>query len=266
MMMSRTLLSLLTVASLAACGGGDDDQLADLDRDLAMPPADSLEVISDLPAPDAAPVAPVPQPPAPARPVANRPAPPPPPAPVQPGPEPTTVTLGAGTVMELRSSAEITSRTNKAGETFTATVAQAVTDANGRTLVPAGATVTMSIVELAPAANRGDTTGTLVLRATRIAFVGESYELNGRATTVAYELKGRGVTAGGAATVGAGAAAGAVAGRVLGGGSRGTIVGGVIGAATGAAIAAETADRDVVIAEGTRIVIALSDPLVVPRP
>lgn len=265
-MISRTLLSLLAAASLAACGGGGDDQLADLDRDLAMPPADSLEVISDLPAPAAEPAAPVPQPPAPARPVTNSPAPPPPPAAVQPGPEPSTVTLAAGTVMELRSADSITSRTNKAGETFTATVAQAVTDANGRTLVPAGATVTMSIVELAPAENRGDTTGTLVLRATRIAFGGESYDLNGRATTVAYELKGRGVTTGAAATVGVGAAAGAIAGRVLGGGSRGSVVGGVVGAATGAAIAAETADRDVVIVEGTRIVIALSDPLVVPRP
>jgi len=167
--------------------------------------------------------------------------------------------------MELRAGKEITSRVNKAGESFTATLAEAVTDAGGRTVIPAGATVTLLIEALAPAENRGDTTGTLRLRATSVAFGGASYDLSARTTTVAYSLKGRGVTAGDAAKVGVGAAAGAVAGQVLGGGSRGRVVGGVVGAAAGAAVAAETADRDVVIASGARIVISLTDALTLPR-
>jgi hypothetical protein len=178
---------------------------------------------------------------------------------------PAAFVLAAGTALELRADREITSRTNKAGESFTATLAQPVTDGSGQIVIPAGATVTLLIEALAPAENRGDTTGTLRLRATSVAFDGRSLDLSGRHTTVAYTLKGRGVTTGAAATVGAGAAAGAVAGRVLGGGARGTVIGGVIGAASGAAIAAETADRDVVIASGARIVIALSEALTVPR-
>jgi hypothetical protein len=274
-MNTRSLISLSLVLALAGCGAGDRDQLADadLDRDLAMPPADTLEVIRDVPAPAEVPVAtpaparapaqaPAPAPaPAPARPPAPVPVPPPPPA----AATPTTYNLAAGTSFDLRASTQISSRTHKAGETFTATLAQAVKDADGNTVIPAGATVTMLIVALAPAANRGDTTGTLTLRATRVEFGGASYEIDARTTTVASQLQGRGVTAGDAAKVGVGAAAGAVAGRVLGGGGRGAVVGGVVGAAAGAAVAAETADRDVVIAQGAQIVIALRDPLVIPR-
>ncbi len=266
-MTARSLPALALIVLLAACGGGQgDDQIAaadSLNRDLGMPPVDSSAVLNDLPAPDAA--TPPPAPPPAARPPV-RPAPPPPaPAPAPAPVTPASSVLAAGTALELRSDREISSRTNKAGESFTATLAQAVTDANGRTVIPAGATVTLMIEALAPAENRGDSTGTLRLRATSVAFDGKSLDLSGRNTTVAYTLKGRGVTTGGAATVGAGAAAGAVAGRVLGGGARGTIIGGVIGAASGAAIAAETADRDVVIASGARIVIALSEALTVPR-
>ncbi len=266
-MTARSLPALALIVLLAACGGGQgDDQIAaadSLNRDLGMPPVDSSAVLNDLPAPDAATPPPAP-PPAERPPV--RPAPPPPaPAPAPAPVTPASSVLAAGTALELRSDREISSRTNKAGESFTATLAQAVTDANGRTVIPAGATVTLMIEALAPAENRGDSTGTLRLRATSVAFDGKSLDLSGRNTTVAYTLKGRGVTTGGAATVGAGAAAGAVAGRVLGGGARGTIIGGVIGAASGAAIAAETADRDVVIASGARIVIALSEALTVPR-
>jgi hypothetical protein len=178
---------------------------------------------------------------------------------------PATSTLPVGTSVTLASTKEITSRTNKVGETFTATVGAAITDADGRVVIPAGAVVTLLIEAIAPAANRGDTTGTLRLKATSVAFGGERYDLDGRTTSVAYTLKGRGIDGDAAAKVGAGAVVGAVAGRVLGGGSRGSVVGGVVGAATGAAIAAESADRDVVVAEGARIVIALREALTVPR-
>jgi len=167
--------------------------------------------------------------------------------------------------MTLAAGKEINSRVNKTGETFTATLETAVTDASGRTVIPAGAVITLRIDSIAPAANRGDTTGVLRLRATSVAFGGERYDLDGRSTSVDYTLKGRGVTTDAAAKTGAGAVVGAVTGRILGGGSRGSVVGGVVGAATGAAIAAETADRDVVVAAGGRIVIALREPLTLPR-
>ncbi|MDZ4675131.1 MAG: hypothetical protein SGI84_11800, partial [Gemmatimonadota bacterium] len=185
----------------------------------------------------------------------------PPPVPAQPA----TSTLPVGTSMTVSAAKEITSKVNKTGETFTATLGEAVTDASGRTVIPAGAVVTMRIDSIAPSANRGDTTGVLRLRATSVAFGGERYDLDARSTSVAYTLKGQGVTTGAAAKVGVGAVAGAVAGRILGGGKSGSVVGGVVGAATGAAIAAESADRDVVMAAGARIVIALREALIIPR-
>lgn len=267
-MIIRSFGSLLLLAALAGCARGSNDEVfvsADsLDRDLAMPAAESTGVLNDLPAPGAV----IPTPPAgTVKPVLPKPTPAPAPAPAPPPAPaaPATSTLAAGTSLELRSEKAITSRTNKAGESFTATLATAVTDASGRVVIPAGATVTLHIEALAPAANRGDTTGTLRLRATNVAFGGGSYPMNGGTTTVAYTLKGRGITTGTAAKVGIGAAAGAVAGRVLGGGSRGSVVGGVVGAATGAAVAAETADRDVVIDLGARIVVSLLEALSLPR-
>lgn len=266
----RTMFGLALAATLAACSGrSSEEQLAAADsvsRDLGMPPADTGAVLRDLPAPPAAtPTTPAPRPTPPAATPAPAPAPSPAPAPPPAPAASPTSTLAEGTRLELRAGKEITSRTNKAGETFTATVAEAVTDAAGRTVIPAGATVTMLIVAIKPAANRGDSTGTLELRATQVSFGGETHTIDGSTVSVASTLKGRGVTTGDAAKVGAGAAAGAIAGRILGGGSRGTVVGGVVGAAAGAAVAAETADRDVVVAEGARIVIALRDAVTLPR-
>ncbi len=273
-MQASLRLSLAASILLAACGGGSaDTDLAAADslaRDLAMPPAESTLVLNDLPVPPGEQPAPVVQPPTRTPPVTRpavtppatpAPAPAPPPAPV----EPAGSTLATGTTMTLAAGKEINSRVNKTGETFTATLESAVTDAAGRTVIPAGAVVTLRIDSIAPSANRGDTTGVLRLRATSVAFGGERYDLDARSTSVAYTLKGRGVTTDAAAKTGAGAVAGAVAGRILGGGSRGSVVGGVVGAATGAAIAAETADRDVVVAAGARIVVALREALTIPR-
>jgi uncharacterized membrane protein len=80
-------------------------------------------------------------------------------------------------------------------------------------------------------------------------------------TDLQYELKGRGVTAGDAAKVGAGAAVGAIVGQILTKKTGGTVVGGAIGAAAGTAIAIRSADKDIVVPSGGRIVIKLKEAL-----
>ncbi len=75
--------------------------------------------------------------------------------------------------------------------------------------------------------------------------------------------KGRGVTSGDAAKVGAGAVAGAVLGRVLGGNKKGTIIGGIVGGAAGAAVAHQTKDSDIVLPAGAHIIIRLTKELAV---
>ena len=75
--------------------------------------------------------------------------------------------------------------------------------------------------------------------------------------------KGRGVTTGDAAKVGAGAVAGAILGRVLGGNKRGTVIGGVVGGAVGAGVAATSKDSDIVLPAGAHIVVTVNKPLTV---
>ncbi len=208
----------------------------------------------------------------PARPAAATPAPlsnptpaeeparePEPPAPSAP------LALATGTDLAVTTRAEITSRTNKAGETLTATVAADVDDAEGRTVVPAGAMVTFRILEIKPAENKGGQ-GTLVLQPVSVRIDGESFPVKAEVTSLQSELKGRGVTAGDAAKVGAGAAAGALVGRILGKKASGTVVGGVAGAAVGTAVAIQTADQDIVVPAGSRIGLRLTGDFSRPLP
>jgi uncharacterized membrane protein len=78
---------------------------------------------------------------------------------------------------------------------------------------------------------------------------------------VPHELRGRGVTAGEAEKVAAGAAVGAAAGGVITGEAKGAVIGGVVGAAGGAAVAVQTASRDVVVTPNTPLTLVLTAPL-----
>ncbi len=258
--MRATIIALLGVASLAACGGRDQTQLAadSTARDIQLPPADTSVPINDQPA------TPAPAPEA-SRPPARRapstpdrstpPAAAPAPAPAS-APAPARASLAAGTTMEASASQEITSRRNKAGETFTATLVEAVTSNDGKVVIPAGSEVTFSIVQIAPAKNKSAKDGTLVLEATSVTINGQSRPIDAEVTYIEHTLKGRGVGTSEAAKVGGGAAAGAIIGKVIGGGT-GAAVGAVTGAAAGAAVAVETADRDVVIPVGGKIRLSL---------
>jgi hypothetical protein len=176
-------------------------------------------------------------------------------------PAPPPPAARAGTEIVTTSTQEITSRRNQAGDTFTALVAEAVTDASGREVIPSGATVTYSIVAIREAENQ-DASGTLVIRPVSVAIGAQSYDLKADVSELQVEKKGRGVTTGDAAKVGAGAAAGAILGQILTKKSGGTVVGGVVGAAVGTAIAVKSADKDLVIPAGARIVLKLTEELV----
>ncbi|MGE0443009.1 MAG: glycine zipper 2TM domain-containing protein [Gemmatimonadales bacterium] len=279
-MLTRTLAAA-ALAGLLSLGCGRKDGASggpdSLPRDLSLAPVDSSAVLNDMPAPSDsnAAEAPAPEPAAPPAATTPRPRPSPasppspPPAsepskPAEPANPPAsgsrTHSVSAGTTMALTASAEFGTKTHKVGETVKATVAADVTDESGNVVVPAGATVTLVIAELVVSENSSDS-GKIALQATQVAFGGETYDLRGNSTKIDYALKGRGVKAGDAAKVGAGAAAGAVIGRVLSGKKKGAVVGGVIGAAAGTAAAANTADRDIVVAQGARIVIRLGEAL-----
>ncbi len=145
---------------------------------------------------------------------------------------------------------------------MTATVAADVKDASGRVVIPAGSQVTLQVTAIKESENKGDTTGTLTLKATSIAINGVSQPLPATISGVKPTLQGRGTNAGDIAKVGAGTAAGAIVGRVIGGSTKGAIIGGIIGGAVGTQRAVETKDRDVVVPQGTTVTLTLDDKLV----
>jgi len=269
--MSRTLFAALALASLAACGRGDRQDVAaadSLSRDLQLAPVDTTAELNDQPAPSTvAEPAPAPPPAAAPKP-APRPAPKPAPKPAAPAPAPAPAApaaaagLAAGTSLSVTTDAEIRSNKNKVGDEITATVANDVKDGSGRVVIPAGSKVNLQVTAIKPSDSKSDTTGTLTLKPVSVAIGGESRPFTASISGVQTKLEGRGTGVNEIAKVGAGTAAGAVVGRVLGGGSKGAIIGGIIGGAVGTQRAIETKDRDVVLPQGTSMTITLDDRFV----
>ena len=240
--MVRTMLSVIALASLAGCGGNKNDSAAadSLNRDLQMAPAAGGAALNDKPAPPAAP----------------KPAPP---------PVPREVTLAVGSTVTAGANDTINSRHNKAGETVHATVGADVKNSAGKVVIPAGSVVDLTITELKGTRNTSEKDGIIVLTPNSVTIGGKSYAISGTVGPVEHTLRGQGVTAGGAARVGAGAAVGAIAGKVIGGNTKGAVIGGVIGGAAGTAVAVKGADKDLIVAPGAAIVITLNGPLTVTK-
>lgn len=293
--MSGTKYWAMTVVLLAAmaCGKKDGAGASAQDstgRDLSLAPVDSSRALNDAPkpadstkaevpapAPEPAPAPPAPPPPPPPKAVTPKPKPATPPKPKpaaatpastpasSPAPAPAPAAsakheIAAGASMTLAAVEEFGTKTHKVGQAIKATVSADVTDEAGKVVIPAGSVVTLVITELSVSENKSDE-GKVSLKATEVTIGDEHFDLDAVSTLVAHGLKGRGVKAGDAAKVGAGAAAGAILGRVLGGKGKGAIVGGVIGAAAGTAVAVNSADRDVVVPAGAKILIKLRSAL-----
>jgi hypothetical protein len=272
--MARSIFMTALVAAAMGCGGADrtDTAVADsLNRDLQLAPVDTTAPMNDQPAAEPAPAeTPTPQRPAPRQttPTQQPPAAQPAPAKTTPAPAaqtpapavaPAPLTLPAGTVIRASVDDSLNSRTDLPGQTLTATIGADVKDDNGRTIIPAGSRINLTVSELKAAPNKSSE-GTIVLTVASITAKGQTYPVSATIDSVEHYLKGRGVGTSEAAKVGAGAVAGAIAGRIIGG-KKGTVIGGVIGAAAGTGVAVETADRDVVVPAGARLVIRLDQEM-----
>ena len=254
------ILATIAVFALSGCQKAQNQsQTADSTaRNLTLAPAESTGQMHDVAAPPPAaapqPATPPPAPPPVTKPpVTRRPTPPAPPP---------MARLAAGTTMDIAATDTITSRTAKPGDAFSARVVEDVRNAAGRVVIPAGSVVNGTITDVKPAPNPS-TPGTLTLSVSSISVRGKSYTLDASVDSLETIHKGRGVTTGDAAKVGAGAVAGAVLGRILGGNKKGTIIGGVVGGAAGAAVANRTKDSDIVLPAGAHIIIHLTKELAV---
>jgi hypothetical protein len=236
--MASNRLVFLTLALLAGCGGGKDKSSPadDGDRDLQRPAVDANAPLNDR-ASKASP----------SRTTA-----------VKPASKSATRMLAAGTAISAKFDAGISSRTHKAGQTLTGTVSSDVKDKGGRTVIPAGAKVHVTITTIHESENKGDKTGKLVLTPTKVVIAGKSYPISGSAKALDRTLKDRKTNAGDVAKVGAGVGAGALLGAAVSGGStKGAVIGGAVGGAVGTQRAIQTQDRDVVVPAGSRLKVTL---------
>jgi hypothetical protein len=241
------LSAALSVAALLGCAKSEQaNQSADSTaRNLTLAPTESTSAMTDVPA------AAVPTPPERRR----EPPPPPPPA------APTSYTLRAGTEVSASVDDSISTRHAKPGDAFTATVSESVRDRSGHVVIPAGSTISGTVVHADPAPNPR-ASGSLELAVTKVTVRGRAYTVDGTVESKDTVMQGRGVTGADAAKVGGGAAIGAVAGRLLGGG-KGTVIGGVAGAAAGAGAASRSRDVDIVLPKGAGMRVRLTSPLTV---
>jgi hypothetical protein len=169
--------------------------------------------------------------------------------------------LASGTAISAKFDGTISSRTHKAGQNITGTVASDVKDKNGKVVIPAGSKVHVTINTIHESERKSDKTGKLVLTPTKVVIAGRTYGLTGSASALDRTLQDRKTNAGDIAKVGIGVGAGALLGTAVSGGStKGAVIGGVAGGAVGAQRAVETQDRDVVVPSGSRLKVTLTAP------
>lgn len=173
------------------------------------------------------------------------------------------LTLASGTQIEATTERTISSRNDKAGETFTASVTSDVKNGAGRVVIPAGSTLTLTITELKSATDKSKADGRITVAVSSVTVGDQTYPISGTITSMAHTLKGRGVGEAEVGKTAAGVVIGGVAGRIIGGDATGTIIGAVVGGAAGAAVAVETANRDVVVVAGTSLVVTLNGPMTI---
>lgn len=169
--------------------------------------------------------------------------------------------VSAGSEVALSAGQRVCTNTNSVGDRFTAQIADPVMGANG-TVIPAGATATVSITSLHRSARAGDAIE-IGLRVESITFAGKTYQVSSE-TIFAQVDRVRSASRGdNVRKVATGAAIGAVIGQILGGRTKSTVIGAATGAAAGAVAASRSANFDGCVPSGGRITIRLTEPLTI---
>jgi hypothetical protein len=283
-LIAALLVMPLASTFVAGCSGDKDTRRDALEQealqkelDLALQPDTTVQPdLNDValdtegetaPAPAPAPAAatPAPRTPAPVRrqePRRTEPRPaeprPEPSAPAAPAPSrPVVRSAPAGTEFAVNLDEQLSTHGSAVGESFSATLSEAILASDGSVLIPAGATVNGRVTESRASSKAGED-AVLRVTFTSISSGGQSYPIDATTVEVASKLVNRDSNAAKAAKVGGGAVVGAVLGRILGGKStKATVAGAAVGAAAGTAVAMGTADVDRVIPAGTRATVRL---------
>jgi len=167
---------------------------------------------------------------------------------------PPPISVPAGTVLTVRTSQALSSKTNQTGQTFLATLAQPVS-VGGRPALPAGSTVSGTVVT-AKAKGKIKGEGQLDLALTSISIGGHTYPI--QTGVLSSTVKGKGKRT--AATTGGGAAGGALIGGIAGGG-KGAGIGALVGAGAGFIGGTLTGNKQIEIPAESALSFTLAQPL-----
>lgn len=167
-------------------------------------------------------------------------------------------TLPSGTTLYLASNARVCTNTNKVGDTFTATLNNAVT--SGGVTIPAGSQVKLEVTSLKRSENAQDNI-VMGFRVVSVNVRGTSYPIDGTVSAASSIQKVRNESRSkDVQKVATGAVLGAIAGQVLGKNTKGTVIGAAAGAAAGTAAAAATANYEGCLPSGGALSVTTTAP------
>jgi hypothetical protein len=162
------------------------------------------------------------------------------------------ITVPSGTPVAVTVNTLISSETAKVGDTWTGVVKDPVM-VDGRTVIPAGSTVTGTVTAVTPAVK--GSRASLDMAMSSVEVNGRSYDLHGGTEAiVAGSTRARNLGA-----IAGGAAAGALIGRAVGGSGKGALIGGLIGGAAAGGAVAKSKGYQVVLKEGTPLTFTTTE-------
>ena len=167
---------------------------------------------------------------------------------------PSSVTVPEGTSIVVRLDQAISSKTSRAGDTFTATVAQPIS-VGDKVVIPQGATASGTVVD---AKARGRFKGAAMLKIVLNSVTVNNSNYNVETSADSRSMKGKGKRT--ATLIGGGAGLGALIGGLAGGG-KGALIGAGAGAAAGTAGTAFTDNKDIVLNSEQAVTFRLLKPL-----
>lgn len=174
-------------------------------------------------------------------------------APAKPRVQTVTLTVPAGTELEVRLLTALDTGKTAQGATFEGTLASPLV-AGGAEVAPVGAMVSGTVTHVV-SSGRLKKPAELSLQVTSI-------QMGGKAVPVSTEplaLKGESHAKRNIGMIGGGAGAGAIIGGITGG-KKGAAIGGAIGAGAGTGVAAATGKKEIVLEPESKLAFRLSAP------
>ncbi len=168
------------------------------------------------------------------------------------------ITIPAGAQLQIRTNQAIDATQNDVGRTYSAEIAENVTDANGTILVPKGSPAQLTVAKVGTTtAGVGSNEVSLALQSINVA--GRTYTVQ---TNQVAEQGNRGIGANKrtAEMTGGGALLGTLIGAVAGGG-KGAAIGAVVGGLGGAAAQVATRGNEVKVPAESMLTFKLDQPV-----